>query len=76
MTSKQDYCNVLLGGCPVLLINKLQLRTSNFTRTRNYDHISLVLSTLHWLPITHCMHFTILLITYKTLNGLAPQNLN
>ncbi len=34
-----------------------------------------VLSTLHWLPIKHRIDFKILLITYKALNGLAPQYL-
>ncbi len=29
-----------------------------------------------WLPIKHCIHFKILLITYKGLNGLAPQYLS
>ncbi len=43
------------------------------TRTRNYDHISPVLSTLHWLPIKHNLDFKILLTTYKALNGLVPQ---
>ncbi len=43
------------------------------TRTRKYDHISPVLSTLHWLPINHRIDFKILLITYKALNGLAAQ---
>ncbi len=47
-----------------------------FTRTRKYDHISPVLSTVHWLPIKHRIDLKILLITYKTLNGLAPQYLN
>ncbi len=46
------------------------------TRTRKYDHISPVLSTLHWLPIKHRIHFKILLITYKALNGLPPQYLS
>ncbi len=46
------------------------------TRTRKYDHISPVLSTLHWLPIKHRIDFKILLITYKALNGLAPQYLS
>ncbi len=46
------------------------------TRTRKYDHISPVLSTLHWLPTKHRIDFKILLITYKALNGLAPQYLS
>ncbi len=80
MTSRLDYCNALLGGCFACLINKLQLVQNAaarvLTRTRNYDHISPVLSTLHWLPIQHRIHFKILLITYKALNGLAPQYLS
>ncbi len=31
---------------------------------------------LHWLPIKHPIDFKILLITYKALNGLAPQYLS
>ncbi len=41
------------------------------TRTKKYDHISLVMSTLHWLPIKHHIDFKILLIIYKALNALA-----
>ncbi len=74
------HCIALLGGCSARLINKLQLVQNAaarvLTRTRKYDHISLGLSTLHWLPIKHCMHFKTLLITYKALNGLAPQYLS
>ncbi|KAI2647424.1 RNA-directed DNA polymerase from mobile element jockey [Labeo rohita] len=76
MTSRLDYCNALLGGCSARLINKLQLVQNAaarvLTRTKKYDHISPVLSTLHWLPIKHRIDFIILLITYKALNGLAP----
>ncbi len=46
------------------------------TRTRTYDQISPVLSTLHWLPIKYRIDLKILLITYKALNGLAPQYLS
>ncbi len=80
MTSRLDYCNALLGGCSARLINKLQMVQNAaarvLTRTRRYDHISPVLSTLHWLPTKHCIDFKILLITYKALNGLAPQYLS
>ncbi len=80
MTSMLDYCNALLGGCTARLINKLQMVQNAaarvLTRTRKYDHISLVMSTLHWLPIKHRIGFKILLITYKALNGLAPQYLS
>ncbi len=61
MTSRLDYCNALLGGSSACLINKLQLVQNAaarvLTRTRKYDHISPVLSTLHWLPIKHCIDF-------------------
>ncbi len=80
MNSRLDYCNAVLGGCSVCLINKLQLVQNAaarvLTRTRKYDHISPVLSTLHWLPVEHRIHFKILLITYKAMNGLAPQYLS
>ncbi len=77
MTSRLDYCNALLGGCSARLINKLQNAAARLlTRTRKYDHIRPVLSTLHWLPIKHHIDFKILLITYKALNGLASQYLS
>ncbi len=76
MSSSLDYCNALLGGCSARLINKLQMVQNAaarvLTRTRKYDHISPVLSTLYWLPIKHCIDIKIMLITYKALNGFAP----
>ncbi len=80
MKSRLDYCNALLGGCSARLINKLQMVQNAaarvLTRTRKYDHITPVRSILHWLPIKHRIDFNILLITYKALNGLAPQYLS
>ncbi len=76
MTSRLDYCKVLLGGSSASVINKLQMVQNAaarvLTRTWKYGHISLVMSTLHWLPIKHRTDFKIFLITYKALNGLAP----
>ncbi|KAI5628507.1 hypothetical protein C0J50_2997, partial [Silurus asotus] len=55
MTSRIDYCNALLGGCPASLINKLHLVQNAaarvLTRARKYDHITPILSSLHWLPV-------------------------
>ncbi len=80
MTSRLDYCNAFLDGCSARLINKLQMvqnaAARALTRTRKYDHITPVLSILHWLPFKHRIDFKILLITYKALNGLAPQYLS
>ncbi len=80
MTSRLDYCNALLGGCSARFNKQLQLVQNAaarvLTRTRKYEHISPVLSTLHWLPTKHRIDFKILLMTYKALNGLAPQYLS
>ncbi len=80
MTSRLDYCNALLGGCSARLINRLQMVKNAaarvLTRTRKYDQISPVLSTLHWLHNKHRIDYEIVLITYKALNGLAPQYLS
>ncbi len=55
MTSRLDYCNALLGGCPASSINKLQIvqhaAARVLTRSRKYDHITPILQSLHQLPI-------------------------
>ncbi len=79
MTSRLDYCNALLGGCPASSINKLQVVQNAaarvLTRSRKYYHITPILQSLHWLPIKFCISYKILLLTYKALNGLAPAYL-
>ncbi|KAI5608198.1 hypothetical protein C0J50_12290, partial [Silurus asotus] len=76
MTSRIDYCNALLGGCPPSLIKKLQLVQNAaarvLTRSRKYDHITPIFSSLHWLPVKILIDYKLLLLTYKALNGLSP----
>ena len=45
------------------------------SKRRKFDHISPVLRELHWLPVEHRISYKILLLTYKALNGHAPQYL-
>ncbi len=40
------------------------------------DHITPVLASLHWLPISFRIQFKILLLVFKSLHGLAPQYLS
>ena len=77
ITSKLDYCNVLLHKLPKSLLHRLQLVQNTcarlVTRTRRRDSISPILVQLHWLPVEYRAMYKVLLYTYKALHGLAPQ---
>ncbi len=79
MTSRLDYCNALLGGCPASSINKLQIVQNAaarvLTRSSKYDHITPILQSLHWLHIKYRISYKILLLAYNALNDLAPAYL-
>lgn len=77
VTSRLDYCNVLLAGCSASSLRTLQLIQNTaarvLTNTRQRDHISPVLASLHWLPVLYRIQFKILLLTFKALHGVAPS---
>jgi len=43
------------------------------TLTRRQELITPIYRTLHWLPVNYRIILKILLLTYKALNGLAPD---
>ncbi|MHB9317265.1 RNA-directed DNA polymerase, partial [Fusobacterium polymorphum] len=66
VTSRLDFCNSLLYGLmPGTLLARFQRLQNSaarlITRTRFHDHITPVLKTLHWLPVTARIEFKILL---------------
>ena len=82
VTSKLDYCNTLLYGLSASKLQRLQ-RIQNIaariaarcSKTESL-HITPVLKSLHWLPIKQRILFKLLLLVYKSLNGIAPSYLS
>ncbi|MGH0121015.1 UNVERIFIED_CONTAM: hypothetical protein FKN15_068711 [Acipenser sinensis] len=75
LSSRINYCNGLFIGTNHNIISRLQLVQNAAARTLTWvkrrEHIPLVLSSLHWLPVSFRIDFKVLL-TCKALDGLAP----
>ena len=77
--SHLDYANAIFAGLPECEISKLQ-RVQNiaakFVLNRIwYDSSEQARRELHWLPIWARIQHKVLSLTYKSLNGMAPQYL-
>ena len=77
--SRLDYCNSLFAGTSVSNLARLQLVQNTFARIvaqkSRFDHITPVLSELHWLPVRHRINFKIAALTHRVLQSQQPSYL-
>jgi len=76
VTSHLDYCNSLLNGLSQTHVLRLQ-RVQNtaarlICRIKKFDHISMSLQTLHWLPVVFRPCFKLPCIVFLALRGVGP----
>ena len=80
IVSRLDYCNALYINLPESHIEPLEkgLREAArlVTLTPRRERITPVMYALHWLPVKFRIKYKVLLLVYKTLNGLAPSYMN
>ena len=74
-----DYGNATLTGIPSHLIRRRQSVMNAAARmiylTSRYDHISPLLSQLHWFKARERIDFKLAVLVLKSLNGNAPAYL-
>ena len=75
--SKLDYCYSVLAGAPAVLLSHFQsvLHAAAklvFSANRS-AHTTLLLQELHLLRVLERIQFRLCVLTYRCLNGTAPQ---
>ena len=73
VTSKLDFSYSLLAGIPHKSLNKIQQIQNAAARlisgSKKHEHITSILEELHWLPINYCIHYKIMVLVHKVLEG-------
>ena len=79
VSSRLDYCNALLIRIPSKSIQKLQYIQNSaariLTRVRKFEHITPILHSLHWLPVSSRIEHKVCLLTHQCIYGNAPSYL-
>ena len=69
--SRLDYCNSLLASTSVSNLATLQLVQNTLawvvTQKCHFNHITPILSVLHWLPVRHRISYKIATITFQVI---------
>jgi hypothetical protein len=78
--SKLYYCSNVWSSTTKKNIEKLQ-KVQNFaariiTGTQKYEHFTPILKQLNWQPVPDMLKYFVGVLTFKCLNGLAPDYLN
>ena len=77
ITSRIDFCNSLLYGISKQSLLKLQHIQNSAARlvkrVKKSEHITPVLFSLHWLPVSHRIKFKLLLLTFKAIHNMSPE---
>jgi len=79
VSSRLDYCNLLLFGVTDSLVQRLQAvqnaATCLVTGISWCEHITPVLRRLHLLPVRQRIEFKMAVLVYKSLNALSARYL-
>ena len=79
VSSRLGYCNALLIGIPNKSLQRLQYVQNSaariLMRVRKYDHITPILHSLHWLPVSARIEFKVSLLTHQCIHGNVPPYL-
>jgi len=79
VSARLDYCNAVFYGTSWKTIDKLQGVQNTLARVvkecSKYDHITPLLSELHWLPIEARIRHKIAGLTFKAVSTIKPSYL-
>ena len=76
--SRLFYCSPVWSSTSKKNVSKLQSVQNFATRVFNFSkfqHITPVLRDLNWLPVSSMLKYTVGILTFKCVNGLAPTYL-
>ena len=75
VTSRLDYCNSLLNGLSQTHMLRLQCVQNTaarlICRIKKFEHISMSLQSLHWIPVVFRPRFKLLCIVFQALRGVG-----